>query len=119
MVIVHAENPQSHGKIHRQAAIAAVQAQRGGQVVGLRELSRGGQGQTCGPEQAGRESPQGSHPAAMLGQQRRERQGENGTGVMETGGGHTHTYTHETTTPQLMQPLMCTGIPELAIISNQ
>ncbi len=76
MVIVHAENPQSHGHIHRHAAIAAVEAQQGRQVVGLRELSRGGQGQTCRPKQAGREqqreSPQSSHPAAMLGQQERE-----------------------------------------------
>lgn len=69
MVIVHAENPQSNGKIHRQAAIAAVDAQQGGQVVGLRELR--GQSQTHRPEQAGRqqqrESPQSSHSAAMLG----------------------------------------------------
>lgn len=75
MVVVHAENPQSHGQIHRRAAIAAVEAQQGGQVVGLRELSRWGQGQTQRPEQAGREQqrglPQSSHPAAMLEQQER------------------------------------------------
>ena len=53
MVVVHTENPQSHGQIHRQAAIAAVEAQRGGQVVGLRALSEGGQAQTS--QHAGRD----------------------------------------------------------------
>ena len=101
MVIVHAENPQSPGQIHRQAAIAAVDAQQGGQVVGLRELSWGCEGQTCRPQQAAgreqqRECPHSSHPAAMLGQQGLERLGENGTGGWGGRGraSHTHTHTH-------------------------
>ncbi len=40
--------------------------------------------------------------------------------IGEGGEQHTHIYTtHKTTLPQLMQPLMCTGIHELAMISNQ
>lgn len=98
MVIVHAENPQSPGQIHRKAAIAAVDAQEGGQIVGLGEFSWGCEGQTCRPQQAGREQqrerPHSSHPAAMLGQQGPERLGENGTGVRGVGGGQAaHTYT--------------------------
>lgn len=94
MVIVHAEHPQSHGQIHRQAAIATVGAQRGGQIVGQRAPIGRGHGQTA--QQTGREqqraSPQSSHPAAMLGQQQKE--AENRSGTMEMGGGG---ETHKTT----------------------
>lgn len=88
MVIVHAEHPESHGQIHGQAATAVVEAPHGGQAAGRPRYHRG---RTRGPKQAGREqqreSPQGGHPAAMLGQKEREGHRERmGKGVMEVGG---------------------------------